>query len=707
MLKNFFSNQTNSHRLFIYSYLKLHSPAIFVIGTMVLLLVIYSQAAITTYVNYADSDDVVLAAAYGGLAHPPGYPLVIGMYHGLMHWFDHLSPLIVATTTTYILQVVAAGILMCGLLAWKIPGVLVAGLGLFWGLRYAPFLHATVPEIFAFNNLLLAIWVWLVGRIERRRPYQIIDYGVVLFWAGLMVFSHALLGIAVIGGGWYLIRNLPLKQRLLTFLGGMIVTLMLVMLWFFSYDVFSDTAVYTWPTPTTFHERWQFYWRKVYDPGGSQIETYVSDVSGKRFIHSLFVAGSHWYHDVTVVGAVLFILGAFLIVRVDASKRWLFFVWLLAGPIVALYLRFPYPSEVGYGLGTALRLRMFYVAELFDMFIIGYGLWWLYRYKPKLVTVGFAAFCLWLAVTRYPLFDASDDNFTSLWHQDLLTSLPTDSVLVVDSDEIFGLYAQHLLERVRPDVAIVPVRIPALDNSLDTMTPVWLVTAPEPEVYLSMLIASWLEQDKRVFLLSPGQDLISFLGLEANPFYAKPHGYVIEVSLSPPDYGNDYDYGLSVELARAPQHRFSWWLKGMTQMVGSIHVTHLYYFGINGFAPQANAHALLATSLMENHPQTLQVVAKTQQRASERFDELGPFILWEIPPVREYRRLAKEAMDRGQPESAYYFYTRALLVEPRSEAIHLELAMWHRLYGDAKWVSYHERQGEVLRLFAADRIGGE
>jgi hypothetical protein len=680
----------------------LHS--LWVGGALLILLAVYSNAAIGAHVNYADSDDLILAAAFGGLAHPPGYPLVIGLYHGLMSLLPMVPPLLVATTTTYLLQVVAAGFLMATLLTWKLPGILVAGLGLFWGLRYAPFLHATVPEIFAFNNVLLAGWIWLITRLGARSHYRLRDYALILGLAGVMVFQHVLLGIAVIGGAIFLVRSWPFKTKVVTLIGGGLATLLLLGMWLSSYSFFPEKPEYGWPKPHTLSERWQFYWRTVYDPGGSHIEMYVDDYSLIRLISSVRVATEHWIYDLTIIGVALFAFSGYLIWREPKrSWRWLLMVWLMSGPLLVLYMRFPFMDEAGYYVGAALRFRMFYIAEMVEILMIGFGLRWLYRVRPKPVRVGMISFCVFLLVSRYPLFDASLDNFTSLWHQDILTSLPVEAVLVVDSDEIFGLYYQQLLEQVRPDIAVVPARIPDLDGSLTRLSPAWLVVPPDPEIMISMLISHWLHQEKRVFLLSPGTDLLTFLGLEANPFYAKPHGYVIEVSKTPPDYGEAYDYGLSIGLAEAPRHGFSWWLKGLTHMVAKIHVTHLHFFAMNGFETQALAHRQLAQTLM---PEATLDIAQAYDVARDRFGTTGAFIGWEIPNEAEYIAWGKEALNQQQTESAYYFYTRALLTNPSSPQVHRELLEWHQVYGSQEWVFYHQAQLGSL-LFSTDGVGGE
>ena len=120
-----------------------------------------------------DSPELVAAAFSGGAAHPPGYPLWL-LLNRIVFWATgassapsaSMSPAFVANAFNALLQSGAGTAVLAA--ATELSGSVTAGLvslGLY-AFADTTWAYAVVAEVFALNNLLIGLFVLLLGRFE-------------------------------------------------------------------------------------------------------------------------------------------------------------------------------------------------------------------------------------------------------------------------------------------------------------------------------------------------------------------------------------------------------------------------------------------------------------------------------------------------------------------------------------------------------------
>jgi hypothetical protein len=377
--------------------------------------------------------------------------------------------------------------------------------------------------------------------------------------------------------------------------------------------------------------------------------------------------GEFWLSDITFLGVGLVLVGIFWLVRGPLrQQRFIFWLWLLSGPLLGIYLAFPYAyeGEVQYFMGTTLRMRMFYVAEMTELFLLLTGVKFLFTRLPQatlgLMVGGFAGLIA-LTFTRLPTINVGFDEYIPKLSHSVLTSLPFKAVLIVDSDDVFAFLYEQQIKQVRTDLVVLPARFPLTLAQAEHEVKPRVIHADATE-HIAFFVAQLLQEKKRVFLFSPAPSLMTFLGVEANPFYAKPHGYTVEISIDPPNYSETFEYELSALLNRNASANHSAWLNAHKSLLAHIHLSHMYYYGLNGYSQQANSHRDLATSLFSSQ-KSKDAVIEVFNNSSSRFETQGSFIGYVIPSIEEYLAYGKEALMKKQGEMAEYYLTRALLYD--------------------------------------------
>lgn len=405
---------------------------------------------VSTSVYGGDSGDVILASWFGGVAHPPGYPL-----QTMLGWiFTHLpysAPVAYkANLMAVFLQafVVVITFLICKKLTKSTLASLAASLtlaftALFW-------LYAHIIEVFQLNLVLTAVCIYfLVCWRESallKRPKTVFLYLTALFW-GLAIFHHhtsVLLAPAIV----YLViktdKTIFVNKRLLfkLFLLGCLGSLPYI---FIPFAVFRHTPI-NWDDPSNLKNFIRLITRADY--GTFTAATFlVASTIKLRLIHVadyiLFLKSDFaWIALGIIVGAFY----AFL------KARDVFWFILLAalflGPFFLFYSSFPLSSDFYTGLWERFILVSYFILTLY----LAYGFLWAFEFidksikkKFKLVLLRKDSFALLIKLllffvpfyflfANFPKTDLSKFKLGDWFGHDLLVSAEPNAIIFLVGD---------------------------------------------------------------------------------------------------------------------------------------------------------------------------------------------------------------------------------------------------------------------------------
>lgn len=286
-----------------------------------------------------DSGDIILSYYFGGVAHPPGYPLntFFGFLLTKLLWgaFAFRANLVSA-----IYFAISVGLLF--LLGYRLTKNLAVSLFGSLTLAFTPlfWLYAHVAEVFQLNILLILISIiFLFGFWSKQSKKKIFLFLSVFFW-GLACFHHQT-SILLAPAYLYALReqrkNFGNFRDILKIIGSFLLG---AVPYLFVFWAASRKTPINWDDPSNFAGFWQLITRADY---GSF--TAASDLVGFSLMARLVQI--LWYFkvilaDFTAVG-IMFILGGFIWLFRN-KKQWFWFFALSAfftGPFFLAYASFP------------------------------------------------------------------------------------------------------------------------------------------------------------------------------------------------------------------------------------------------------------------------------------------------------------------------------------------------------------------------------
>lgn len=684
-------------------------------------LILYGLTAARNPINYADSDDLTLAAYSGGLAHPPGYPYFIILYSTLIKLFSNIDPSAVVNLLTAVIgsMSVAAFYLalsrIINLLVKTEHGtVFTASLiaSLWFGSTWYIWLHSTVVEVFVFELGLMAIFLYsYISLFEEKKSRKLMVNSIVAVISAALVMHHHQLGIPLIIVTWFTGHYfIEIKDRSKNIRIVKSSVLLFVLLFAVYLIPIFQTAGYSWPLVRTISGVAAFFLRLSYSAGGSQIETLTNVWSFKIVWNSLATLMSYLMSEIGIAGAVLALMGL-LILRIKDLKIFLWSVFLLIiySLILVLYLKFPasdITSEVDYFWGTALRIRMYYGLIFIVYILIGFGLYFLFELMRKklskkhkialfIVLIWVTSFRIW---QRYQYLDISDANFSHIYARRILKSLPDNSILYVDGDVAFSLILQQEIYKIRSDVLINPIGFSVQQSRVKKELKSYTSFNIDIHTSTSMAedISSLINKGYLVYVYNPDSELLNKLGVEGNPFYAIPYGYVIEISKETKPFSFDYDYGLSIQLIEREDAPFDWWVSGLRSHVGAIHSQLAYYYARAGITDNRNIHELIARQLI-TWEKSDDIISDTLNEGDRQFELYESYLGYVPLSYEQYVEEGENSYIHKEYESAAYFWERAVILDTsRPGARQKLMELYRTLNMQEEWQYHFDRLSAVL-----------
>jgi len=430
--------------------------------------------------------------------------------------------------------------------------------------------QATFAEVFGLNNVFVSLLLLLIFKTASTKPPLII-------WAifGLAV-SHHQTSLFLLPG--YLGLLLTRRPKFSWIKAIFVFSLSFSIPYLWIYFGLNPNAPLSWYFDHSFGGIVQLLSRNVYASTGSAIEIYANNFDLAHSLISLGSLISHLISHFSLIGFGLGLVGLTLLPKLPCHiRRFLIITLIISGPLLAIYLKFPLASQTNahqFYTGTYLRLRMFLLFELIFSLFIPFGIYRLAKTK-LLLTAVFALVPIYLFFHHYPVVNKHSANFYQVFSAQILTNLPENSLLMVDSDLVFSLLYQQSLHQLRPDILILPTAMHMRWGYLHSYLPqdIFNITG-----YYRLLtsLSQWGITTKRpLFVLDPGTNFLKFASQSG--YYLTPFGYTLQLSTTPLII-QDYNYGLTFQLANFTPNPQDYWTKGSLGALSTLHTNLAHYY---------------------------------------------------------------------------------------------------------------------------------
>ena len=411
-----------------------------------------------------DSGELITAAYTGGVAHPPGYPLYT-VFVKLFTCIPFGSVAWRANLFSAVCNTAAAVVLMLAVRAWSRSawaGLLAGGLFAFSPVVWR---YSVVAEVFALNNLFIALLWFLASGYWRTRGRKTAYLGAFVFGLGMshhhtLVFYGAPIVLWVLWHGRRdLLRPKPLVILSLLFLAGLLPYLYLPV-------ASARTGLGSWGDATTLQGFLDHLLRREYGTF-TGLRDY-GRTTPALLCRSLFLYARALPGEVLYVGVPLALCGAVLAARDEGAAG-------LGGIMVAAFafylvvfhalLNLPIDKPLYYTAQTRFWQQANIVVFAFAGRCLGPAGWPRLRTLPGRVRGGFVA-ALALALVSSQAFvnrsreDQSENRLFAEFSSALLGAVPEGGLLVVRGDVYLPLirYQQHC-EGLRTDVDVLDVEL--------------------------------------------------------------------------------------------------------------------------------------------------------------------------------------------------------------------------------------------------------
>lgn len=414
-----------------------------------------------------DSGDIILSYYFGGVAHPPGYPLNTMLGYFLTH-----GPLLVfgkpfvwrANFVAALYMALALGVLFD--LIRRLTKSTIVSLFAISTLGFSSlyWLYAHSAEVFQLTLVLVACSLVFLFRWwdpEGKKKRQFSDLLLSFFFLGLAVFHHQTTLLLFPAYLFVLFKQrsyifkLKLKACLIlpVFLAGLVPYV------YVFWESFRANF-YNWVNVVDFNSFFRLVSRADYGTF-----TATSDLIGATM--SQRIVQVLWYLKVFAVdfsyfGVFLFLIGA-IYVFLYRRGQFLFFLiaWIFTGPFFLFYAAFPLVEAFTQGVSERFVLTGYIFATIFIAFGLVGILKFLHKYVAKkslltLVSLSFLVFPLALFAANYPKADLSNYTLGSVFARDILRSADPPGIIFPYGDTSgFNMQVAHFIEGENPGSKIV------------------------------------------------------------------------------------------------------------------------------------------------------------------------------------------------------------------------------------------------------------
>ncbi|MEK7581232.1 MAG: DUF2723 domain-containing protein [Patescibacteria group bacterium] len=315
-----------------------------------------------------DSGDIILASWFGGVAHPPGYPL-----NTMIGWvFTHLpfnaTVAFKANLAAAFLSALAISLLY--LICNKLTKNIFASLFASFFLAFVPlyWLYAHIYEVFQLNIVLIAAAIyflisWRESFYLKSKNYKLLNWSA--FFYGLAVFHHHTAALLLPAILYFLFktdksiyRNKLLVVRLIAFFAlGLLPYIFVV------WAALRKTPV-NWDDPVSFQNLVRLITRSDY--GTFTASSFLVSSTFLQRLVSVWGFASFLKADFSHIGIFFIFIGivySFIRARI---YFWFFILSVLSvGPFFVFYSAFPLPNDFYTGLWERFILASYFLVAIF------------------------------------------------------------------------------------------------------------------------------------------------------------------------------------------------------------------------------------------------------------------------------------------------------------------------------------------------------
>jgi hypothetical protein len=689
--------------------------------TFIITLLLYAHSLPTFNVGYADSDEFLTTAYTFGLAHPPGYSLYTTILSGAMNlpipattpaWRAHsvsaLSSALALSLLTYSFNLIYLHYYKQKI---KDSTYLIAAITTIIALATANhyWLYSQITEKYIFSMPLIAAGMAIGFKLYFERQVstkQLILLGSI---SGLLVAHHQA-NIFFLPFLAYALAHTKTKKKVsagLTLLGSFLVPILIAISLIIIQNN-SGSAV-SWYKADGVSGLFDFVTRKDFQGTIYMLNTESSGYfpSGLT-LEKIFTALEAYFlfliqnFGITLLITVPFIVQSFM----QSKKRPLIFLlaFVTTGPLLAAYLTWPPDS------GSQAITQRFYLTSLltfapllFIGFVIGIN-----RFKQALSTLGtksshlqtasvvFPLLFIIIALVRYPSVKLNSFDLISTLYQKILTTVKPDSIVTCYSDSsCFALLYEQNVNKLRPDVTIIPVNYPLVKRSLDFSTLQGFSYTDNP--YLLFDIITWNIGKRPVYAVDLSQYYFSMLGINNGFLFYIPSGYAGEFAKTMPETITVAPYTLTDKYRNLTVPKWDLMRRFLVESVSQTHVTNAFTFLKRGERTKAqqelNQAVDLSYQLYDQEKQSAQMVRTDIEKIQA--DELfAPGI--SVPKASDLMAMVPDLYEKNLNNQALTVVRGAIIVDPSNVPARLELARIYEKMGDRYFA--HLEYSHVLLL---------
>lgn len=408
---------------------------------------------VSSSVYGGDSGDIILASWFGGVAHPPGYPL-----NTMIGWvFTHLpySASVAFKANLMAAFLMAASISLLFLIVEKLTKNFFVSLSVSLILAFTPlfWLYAHIIEVFQLNILLVAISFYFLVSWRQSVLIKKVN-GIHLKLAFLFIgfaFFHHQTSVLLFPAYAFLIfktdKKIIKNRKLIASLVGFF-TLGFLPYLFIPFAALRKTPI-NWDDPVSLSNFIRLITRGDYGTFLAAIHTAGSELK-PRLIQLvdffLFVKS-----DFSIAGIILLAIGAAYTLLKE--RIFFYFVLILAfltGPFFLFYASFPLVNDFYFGLWERFALLPYFMLSIY----LGFGLRVIYNLTTDLYTKSIKTrllsknsrnlligglllfFPLYLVTVNYPKADLSKFSIGDWLGYDTLASAEPNSILFIYNDTV-------------------------------------------------------------------------------------------------------------------------------------------------------------------------------------------------------------------------------------------------------------------------------
>jgi hypothetical protein len=696
--------------------------------------VLYFLTMPSQNVGYADSDELLTVAYFGGVAHPPGYPV----YTSLLHLFlklpladfslaakGHFLSVILASITVFLVFLSAANLF--DLVSRKKKILLnpdfdrlfvssLVTLGLIQNKVFWTYGHVTEKHIF--SALLAAASVFLITKLisAKDKAWPLLYVGLWLligFSAShhqvLILFALPALALPV------LLKIKPRQDTILKSLAALLLgfTLPLLLLWTLN---LREVPV-SWRFEPTLQGLFDHVTRKdfagdrymdgkeagaYFDRDNFNLDTSVSSIGTylKVFLNHF----GYWF---VFIGLVALRFGSQL-----HKKSFLLFagMFLLLGILLAGYLKL----SDDWGI-QAITFRQYLPGYVIASLLLVYGYILLLQrlvkagnliIRPTQVTILLIAIPVIVLGYRtyklYPQLDLSEYDLVSRRYSEMIENFDAGGLVTCYSDiSCFALLYEHWALGKRPDLTIVPLAYPLVQDTMNQADLQGFTYDKNP--FLLFDIVTWNIGKRPVYAVEVNDYYYNLFGLEYPFMYYVPQGYYGELTRFLPDRFPDYDMTITKEWLNQDVPAFDPMRRIHKSAVGKDHILNgtllLKMYQRQRSLQEFNQAANIFFQFGAQEKEQISALRNNLEQIQPR-DKFSPGSM--LDRAAFFLDFIPDLLEQGYPNRAYLAAMAAVSIEPENPLTHLQLAKLYENAGDTYFA-----QKEYLHTLMLDPVNEE